>query len=88
MGPDWKYQQGQKDQIEIESDLVFDKDSEKIESYPIDVTFGIGRIPLNPGLKFTTEERQRVDHLLKLDQSIVISFNDLEHDVALKVLFL
>ena len=39
----------------------------------------------NPKIRFTLEEKERVDHLLKLDQSIVISFNDLEHDVAVKV---
>lgn len=63
-------------------------ESEKSDSFPIEIACSIGRIPLNPGLKFTTEERQRVDHLLKLDQSIVISFDDLEHDVAVKVLLL
>ena len=31
------------------------------------------------------EERRRVERLLELEQSNVISFNDLEYDVAAKV---
>ena len=42
-------------------------------------------IELNPKLKFTQEERNRVRHLLELEQSNVISFNDLEYEVASKV---
>ena len=42
-------------------------------------------IELNPGLKFTVEERRRVNYLLELDRSNVISFNDLEYGVASKV---
>ena len=42
-------------------------------------------IELNPGLKFTVEERRRVNYLLELEQSNVISFNDLEYEVASKV---
>ena len=42
-------------------------------------------IPLSPQLKFTQEERNRVDKLLELEQSHVVSFNDLEYDVASKV---
>ena len=42
-------------------------------------------IELNPHLKFTLEERNRVHHLLQLEQSNVISFNDLEYEVASKV---
>ena len=43
-------------------------------------------IELNPGLKFTVEERNRVNYLLELEQSNVISFNDLEYEVASKVI--
>ena len=43
-------------------------------------------IELNPHLKFSQEERSRVKYLLELDQSKVISFNDLEYEVASKVI--
>lgn len=42
-------------------------------------------IELNPQVKFTEEERRRVNYLLELEQSNVISFNDLEYEVAYKV---
>jgi len=56
------------------------------ERYFVNLGDRISKIPLNPRMKFTSEEKQRVDHLLKLDQSIVISFDDLDHDVAVKVI--
>ena len=42
-------------------------------------------IPISPPMKFTLEERKRVERLVELEQSNVISFNDLEYDVASKV---
>ena len=44
-------------------------------------------IELNPQVKFTEEERRRVSYLLELEKSNVISFNDLEYEVASKVEF-
>ena len=41
--------------------------------------------PFSPPMKFTVEERQQVERLVELEQSNVISFNDLEYDVASKV---
>ena len=37
------------------------------------------------GITFTEEERKRVQRLVSLDQTILISFNDLEEEVAVKV---
>ena len=37
------------------------------------------------GITFTEEERKRVQRLVGLDQTILISFNDLEEEVAVKV---
>ena len=45
----------------------------------------IMNIPVNPHLHFTTEERNRVEHLLELEKFNIISFNELEYDVAAKV---
>ena len=42
-------------------------------------------IKLNPRLRFSQEEKNRVRQLLELDQSNVISFSDLEYEVASKV---
>ena len=38
------------------------------------------------GITFTAEERKRVQRLVSLDQTILISFNDLEEEVAVKVI--
>ena len=38
------------------------------------------------GITFTEEERKRVQRLVSLDQTILISFNDLEEEVAVKVI--
>ena len=43
-------------------------------------------LPFSPGVAFTEEERKRVQQLVGLDQTILISFNDLEEEVAVKVL--
>ena len=54
------------------------------------------RIPVGPQVAFTQEERLRVQvrlhhgtprgqGLLELDQTILISFNDMEEEVAVKV---
>ena len=42
-------------------------------------------LPFSPGVAFTEEERKRVQQLVGLDQTILISFNDLEEEVAVKV---
>ena len=42
-------------------------------------------LPFSPGVAFTEEERRRVQQLVGLDQTILISFNDLEEEVAVKV---
>ena len=42
-------------------------------------------LPYSPGVAFTEEERKRVQQLVGLDQTILISFNDLEEEVAVKV---
>ena len=43
-------------------------------------------LSVGPGITFTEEERKRVQHLVGLDQTILISFNDLEEEVAVKVI--
>lgn len=59
-------------------------------------TFDPVRIPVGPQVAFTQEERLRVQvrllhctphvqGLLELDQTILISFNDMEEEVAVKV---
>ena len=45
----------------------------------------IVNIPVHPHLKFSVEERDRVEHLLTLEKSNIISFNEMEYDVAAKV---
>ena len=42
-------------------------------------------LPFSPGVAFTEEERKRVQQLVGFDQTILISFNDLEEEVAVKV---
>ena len=43
------------------------------------------RLEVGLGITFTEEERKRVQRLVGLDQTILISFNDLEEEVAVKV---
>ena len=43
------------------------------------------RLDVGLGITFTEEERKRVQRLVGLDQTILISFNDLEEEVAVKV---
>ena len=43
-------------------------------------------LAVGPGITFTEEERKRVQRLVSLDQTILISFNDLEEEVAVKVI--
>ena len=45
----------------------------------------IVNIPVHPHLKFSAEEKDRVEHLLSLEKSNIISFNEMEYDVAAKV---
>ena len=45
----------------------------------------IVNIEVHPHLKFSVEERDRVEHLLAMEKSNIISFNELEYDVAAKV---
>ena len=85
------YNENSEEQINQQrvSEFVKDENETVFEYYKMETSYSIAeriqRIPLIPGLKFTTEESKRVDHLLELNQSIVIRFNDLEHDVAVKV---
>ena len=50
-----------------------------------DILKGKTSLPFSPGVAFTEEERKRVQQLVGLDQTILISFNDLEEEVAVKV---
>ena len=45
----------------------------------------IVNIPVQPHLQFSIEERERVEQLLTLEKSNIISFNEMEYDVAAKV---
>ena len=65
---------------------VSDSVDDQIRSDQSDGLTALQTIELNPRLNFSQEERKRVKLLLELDQSNMISFNDLEYEVASKVI--